>query len=446
MAMLVSDDFGIDRNLTNNLNYIGQTFGEDSHLITSLLCFIAWKHRNQLFNCGVLDPYEFGRLSCYKAGYLRRRHQSPAQLERMKEKDIQRLYQLQENDPLDFSVHVFDNILENALYLLYTRSITYPGNHVIYKMTNGNELHKVNIEKITILKHLKIIFHKSKTGKGKDKIYYEYELDQSFVHNLSLYYLNCNLQSFVMLRKKRLDTLYLYLKNLREYFIYQNKASDIVSFSTLCEMAQLNRADVRMRKQDLIKAFKVLSEYANFPVQLSFMPSERGFYLPLVTFPKACKPCPESLITERQNLLYLNFLRHLMASFKTKYDYYLYKDTAVLPILINYVRECTKDEIRTIYSLSQIATFKKLTDKAVSKFEEFYLKILKIKTPEQLFRLFVTENGLVTLSGLKRKYSEVNKVSDEYKKNLGWRYNLQLFAEKENYAIFQINSEIYLCR
>lgn len=444
--MLERDDFGIDRNLTNNLNYIRQAFGEDSHLITSLLCFIAWKHRNQLFHVGILDPYEFSKMSCYQPGYLRRKHNSPAQLERMKEKDIRRLYLMQENNPLDFSVHIFDNLLENALYLLYTRSITYPGNHVIYQLNDGNELHKVNLEKITFFRQLKIIWHRSKSGKGKDKIYYEYELDQSFVHNLSLYYLNCNLQSFVILRKKRLDTLYLFVKNLREYFIYHNKVSDVVSFQTLCEVAQLNRADVRMRKQDLIKAFKVLSEFANFPIQLSFVPSDKGFYLPLIIFPEACKPTPDALIAERQHLLYLNFLRYLMSSFKDRFDYFLYKELDILPILIKYIKECTQDNLRTVYCQAQITTFRKLTDKAVSKFDDFYLKLLKVNTPEQLFRLFVSENIPITFSGLQRKYTEVRQVSEDYKKNLGWRFNLQTFADKENYKVFEIGNDIYLCR
>ena len=439
------DIFSLDRNLTNNITYINQTYGSDGHLITSLLCYIAWKHRHQLFNIGILDPVEFGIVTGYKAGYLRRKHDSPAQLERMKERDIACLYKLQEASPCDGNVHIFDNILENALYLLFSRSITYPGHHIIYQLSDKEELHKVEVEKITFLKKLKIIWHKSK--RGKSKVYYEYELDDSFVFNLSLYYLNCDLSSLVVLRKKRLDTLYLYIKNLREYFIYANKTSDSVSFQTLCMVAQINRSDTRMRKQDLIHAFRTLSEFANFEIILSFAPvDESGYYIPIITFPDVTKPSQDFLIYERQHILYLNFMRILSDKFKSLHDYFFYKDEDVFEVLMNFIHECSKQEIFDIYSNAQIQTFKKLSDKAPAKFEEFYLKLLKANKPLKLYHLFVIETSTITLAKLKNSYRIVNKVSEEYQKQLGWRFHLSEFAEKENYKIFYIGNDIYLCK
>lgn len=435
--------FRLDRNLSNNIMYLHQAFGEDTYIISSLLCFIAWKHKHQLFNVGVLDPTEFGRMCKFQPGYLRRRHPAPAQLERLSIQEKERLYRKQEEYPDNFAYRVYDSILENALYMLYTRAIAYPGNHVMYREC-GSEIQKVEIEKITFFKHLRIVFHRSK---GKCKIFYEYELDESFVHNLNQYYLVCNLSSFVKLRKKRLDTLYLFIKNLREYFRLQNKCSDFVNFNLLCELARINRKDKRMRKQDLKHAFEVLGTLATFQVKLSFLPlsPEQPFYISIIDFPDLQAWSEEQVISEKQDILFLNFVRLICVLFKKKHDYFSYMYEELIEIVLEFVRSNDRNVIQKIYIDSQILTFKKLSPKSSIKFEDFYAKLIRVKTLEDLKSLFVIK-PVITYRFLQQKYEFVGEVSEEYKRKLGWLTDLRNYAKNNNYTMFTIGDNIYLCK
>ena len=434
--------FRLDRNLTNNINYLKLAFGDDTYLVISILCYIAWKHNNMLFHVGVFDTVEFAKLCKFERGFLRRRHPAPAQLERLSENDKIKLYKMQEQDPVMY--RVFDSLLENALYLLYTRAIAYPSTHIIYAL-NMSEIQKIKIDKITFFKRLQIVFQKSK--KGKKKIYYEYELDESCVHNLSQYYLVCNLDVFAQLRKKGLDSLYLYIKNLREYYIYRGKKSDSVNFNSLCEVAKLNRSNVRMRKQDLIHAFAKLSTLADFEVILTFLPlTETGqLYVPVVTFPALTCRLEEDVILEKQNILFLNFSRLLCESFKEKHDYYMYKDELLINILIQSIRENSREKVLEIYLLAQVLTFKKLSSRSKEKFDEFYCRLLRVKTLEEIKELFAT-NIILTKQFLDRKFDFVGEVTEEYTMKLGWERNLNEYAQKHGYLIYQIGSKIYLCK
>lgn len=437
--------FRLDRNLSNNVTYLHQTFGEDMHIITSLLCYIAWKHKYQLFDIGILDPIEFGRLCKFEPGYLRRRHPAPAQLERMNGEEIKMLYKLQAQDPYNCAYRVYDSILENALYLLYTRAIVYPGKHIIYQV-DGDEIRKVDINKITFFKHLRIVFHRSKYGKYK--IFYEYELDASFVHNLNQYYLICNLTAFVDLRKKRLDVLYLYIKNLREYFRLQDKSSDIVSFTTLCELAKIKRKDKRMRKQDLIHAFQTLALLSTFKVELTFLPlsPEQRFYISVISFPGLRTWSEEDIIKEKQDILFLNFTRLICERYKEKHDYFTCLQEELIDIIIKFVKTNEKECIYRIYASAQILTFKKLSPKAEQKFGDFYNKLLRVKLFDDFKALFVLDQPVITFESLQKKYDFVGEVSEEYKIRLGWQTDLKKYASDNQYTIFTLGDRIYLCK
>ena len=153
----------------------------------------------------------------------------------------------------------------------------------------------------------------------------------------------------------------------------------------------------------------------------------------------------EDVILEKQNILFLNFSRLLCESFKEKHDYYMYKDELLINILIQSIRENSREKVLEIYLLAQVLTFKKLSSRSKEKFDEFYCRLLRVKTLEEIKELFAT-NITLTKQFLDRKYDFVGEVTEEYTMKLGWERNLNEYAQKHGYLIYQIGSKIYLCK
>jgi hypothetical protein len=246
-----------------------------------------------LFGFGTLDPKRFAAELNYTEGYLRKKHPNPAQLQKLTEEEITSLYEQEAKKP---ALKVFDSYLENALYILHTTTLRFSraAKEVLFekgttKYTNISESYVLLPKLITT----------TLKGKGSPKILFNYDINENFITNLSLYFLKFNKESLITLRRAGLDDLYLYLKNFKETLQERGKTSAAIdrtlNFNHLCTIARIpflkkdgtefkNPRDI---KKKLIEAFNTINRQTDLKFEVKWgksVPTSRWKYLPSFYF------------------------------------------------------------------------------------------------------------------------------------------------------------------
>lgn len=308
--------FRLDKNVAHNIRDF-RAFDEDKQLIKALITYFSYSLQNDLFGYGILDPHEFSRKMGFTPNYLRSKHPNPACFKEMTPSEIEETYRTQERYPEHREYRVFDSIFENALYLLRYNRVKYTSSGVSFKQ-EGNEYVKISLDEIQFLSELSIVFKKTKSG---TKIFYTYRLTDSFINNISNYYLKSKIDSLKILRQPGLDELYLYLKNLMTTFALQGKCSDMSSFDLLCELAYINSKDASDRKTRLNNAFKILNEKTEIKVKLNWLRTGKSkfAYIPEVEFDReqlTLLTDNDSINKERKSIFFTNLHYELSQGYR----------------------------------------------------------------------------------------------------------------------------------
>ncbi|MDR2916532.1 MAG: hypothetical protein LBV74_17175 [Tannerella sp.] len=299
---LIRIDKNIAKNvdiLTDNQDKLKGLSNEDKNLIKNIIYFLCLKRQNDIFGFGRLDPYEFARDFGYNPKSFWRKHPDPVQLNGLNNDEKERLYELQQQD---FKHHIYDSVFENALYWLHTNVLQFKrgGKDVVI---NNETVSFVESKSYVLLPEISIFMR----NEGKNKYFYTYTVDNKFIENLSLYYLNCNRQSLIALRKSSTDDLYVFLSNVRASIVEElrnSKASAYngsINFEFLCNVAQISRftkTDIegnesvkeipaKKRKQLLINALRRINDETECKFEVTWKKktaTDRWAYLPVFDF------------------------------------------------------------------------------------------------------------------------------------------------------------------
>jgi len=368
--------FRLDKNVAHNIRDF-RAFEEDKQLIKALITYFSYSLQNDLFGYGILDPYEFSKKMGFSSSYLRSKHQNPECFKDMTASEIEAIYQNQERYPQNKEYRIFDSILENALYLLRYNRVKYTSSGVSFKQ-EGNEYVKISLDEIQFLSELSIVFKKSKSG--SDKVFYTYRLTDSFINNISNYYLKSQIDSLKVLRKPGLDELYLYLKNLMTTFALQDKTSDMSSFDLLCELAYIKSKEPSDRKKYLNNSFKILNEKSEIKVKLNWLRTGKSkyAYIPEIEFDKEQLKLitDNDSINKERKIIFINNLHYELTQGYRREVFINDLGQAIDPdSLFRWIRQKKSGamELSTYFDMAIIKSFKKSNDwnfKAKNKFFE----------------------------------------------------------------------------
>jgi len=241
----------IGKNTVHNYNNFEKYGTKDADIIRALLLYLSLKYQNDLFGFGILDPSLFAKEMGFDYKGLLKKHKNPHQFKDLSSEEINYFYELESKDPL--KNHLFDNLFENALYILFRDNLIFQ-NFYSKKSLMGK---KSSLKSVQIITELKILFSSQKGGK---KYLYNLKLSKEFLNNISTYFLNTNIKTFISLRKSNNDGLYLYLSNLLQEMKGNFIEEKYLSFDLLCIKAKIKNKIEKSKKYNLTKALNKLKE------------------------------------------------------------------------------------------------------------------------------------------------------------------------------------------
>jgi len=355
--------FRLDKNVAHNIRDF-RAFDEDKQIIKALISFFAFNLQHDLFGYGKLDPSEFAKLMGYSPNYLRSKHPNPACLKDMSKKEIEKIYKSQENYPDHKEYRIFDSVLENALYILRYNRVRYTSKGTTFQL-NGENLTKISLDEVQFLTELSIVFKTTKSG--QTKVIYTYKLADSFINNISNYYLKSNKDSLKMLRKPGLDELYLYLKNLITTFALQDTHKGFSSFKLLCDLAYINIENPPDRKKKLSQAFQKINEKTELDVCLNWHKdgSSKYAYTPEIEYSheQISEIKNGSSIREERATIFMQNLRYELTQAYRRDVFVNDLGQSIEPeLLLKWMQDKNHNELSIYFDLAVIKTYKKLPD------------------------------------------------------------------------------------
>jgi len=241
----------IGKNTVHNYNNFEKYGTKDADIIRALLLYFSLKYQNDLFGFGTLDPSVFAKEMGFDYKGLLKKHKNPHQFKDLSKKEVEYFYELESKEPL--KNHLFDNLFENALYILFRDNLIFQ-NFYSKKSLMGK---KSSLKSVQIITELEILFSSQKGGK---KYFYNFKLSEEFLNNISTYFLNTNIKTFVSLRKSNNDGLYLYLSNVLQEMKGSFIEEKYLNFDLLCIKGKINNKVEKSKKYNLTKALNKLKE------------------------------------------------------------------------------------------------------------------------------------------------------------------------------------------
>lgn len=354
--------FRLDKNIAHNIRDF-RAFDEDKQIIKALITYFAYNLQTDLFGYGILDPASFGKKMGFSTNWLRSKHPNPACLKDMSKKEVAKTYHNQEAFPNHKEYRIFDSILENALYILRYNRIRYTSSASSFQK-DGEHLTKISLDEVQFLSELSIVFRRTKAG--RTKIVYTYRLADSFINNISNYYLKSNTESLKVLRKPSLDELYLYLKNLMTTFAVKGLIREFSNFKLLCDLAYISDAEPKHRKKRLTQAFVKIASQTELNVALNWHKNgARYAYTPEIEFQQEdISNMKESstINTERQKILLHNINYELTKAYRGHVMVNDMGQTIDPDDLLRWLKQKKSNELSIYLDLAVINTFKELPD------------------------------------------------------------------------------------
>ena len=307
----LSSSFRIDKYIVNDIHDFnlqirlqndgaGDAFDCDDRLVRNIIYSIANDYEHNLLCFGHLDPVKFAKQWSYDAAYLRHRVERPYQLQHMDVTEVasyrKRLAEgIKESDG---DGRVWDTQLENALYILSSRPISF-NRYGEFSVDKDGEKENVEVKShvtFTLLSNL------SAFRGAHGKTYYVYTLNENFEKNLTRYYIRGEKTSLIALRSCGLDSLYLYLANLRSNLALDKKTSTtpglLPDMDYLCRLADIPfttkdglAVAQKTRKYQLMRALERIDRESNLNISVTWLDGDgsernrgKGAYTPVITF------------------------------------------------------------------------------------------------------------------------------------------------------------------
>lgn len=300
VAMISPTSFRIDNNIIRDIYNFNEQIGVDERLVRNIIYSVAEDYEHSLFGFGTIDPAVFAERWEYDPSYLRKRVLNPYQLGEMGEADIREYREriraadgTKQSDDLG-DERIWDTHLENAIYILANKPFNFDtyGKFVVINPANHEEKCVKTHASFTLFSSISAA--KRKNG----KTVYTYTLNENFERNLTRYYIRGERESLLRLRGCSLDSLYLYLSNLKANLALEEQYTTSPqtggpSFEHLCNLAGIPGKtkegidyQPKKRKQLLNRALEKINALTElkFSVKWGSAYGARGAYYPIFTF------------------------------------------------------------------------------------------------------------------------------------------------------------------
>ena len=296
-GILSSTSFRIDKYIVGDICNFNSQIDADERLVRNIIYSVAEDYEHSLFGFGQIDPAVFAERWQYDPSYLRKRVDQPFQLRDMSEEAVEQYRHrlaagIREDGQGD--ERVWDTHLENAMYMLANKPFNFNsyGQFVIES--------NVNNKLVSVKQHTSFTLFTSigAVRRGRGKVIYTYTLNENFEKNLTKYYIRGERDSLLKLRGCGLDSLYLYLSNLKINLALMKRS--MVSpdtggpgFNRLCDIAGIpafTKAGLpyepKKRKQALIDAMKKITDTTELHFTLGWKKGAgaRAAYMPVIDF------------------------------------------------------------------------------------------------------------------------------------------------------------------
>lgn len=287
--------FRIDKCLVSDIHNFNEQINADDHLIRNIIYSVAEDYEHSLFGYGSLDPAVFARRWQYDPSYLRRRVEHPYQLREMSSEDVARYRERVAKSRADGEVgddRIWDTRLEDAMYILSNKPFNFDSYGEFVTDKDGRQRRTKTHASFTLFTAIRAV------PCGRGKTVYAYTLNENFEKNLTQYYIRGERQSLLTLRRRELDSLYLYLTNLKINLALDRRSRSTMGdscadFSLLCSIAAIpaetrdgRPVEAKRRKQLLMDAVEQVNENTELSVELSWTKADgaRAAYVPIFYF------------------------------------------------------------------------------------------------------------------------------------------------------------------
>lgn len=260
---------------TENINQLYSISSD--HIAESILYHICYEHQYNLFGFGRIDPEQFGNFFGFSRQYLFQKHENPYQ--KMILRSASESKTKKSRAKIDGVTVNYGNRLENSLFILANlplficRTLIDDNNKIVRKM-----------EPVRILKNIYI-----EQDKRTGKLFYTYELEESFRRNLSTLYLTSNTRSLINLRKSGYAPIYQYLLSLKDELFRAGEttttAENTPTFDYLCKLANIKNREPKYMKRDLNSVFKKINKETELEFSVDWIRyNSTEKYTPIITF------------------------------------------------------------------------------------------------------------------------------------------------------------------
>lgn len=308
----------IDKNIAQNVTGFIEQYAEDGILMRDIILYLCHLSINvpqqSLFNALTLDLPDFAKEFNYKVDNLQRLHSNPTHVEHLRRS--RELDKYREMERVDNKFHIFETVIENALYRLLVEPFRLPRETDYLSRTSGTDndiktefFSKVSLKVVPLLTAVNYykILGETKRYRGT----YECVLGNEFKHTLAQYFAQLSIKELVKLRQPKVDSLYIYLCSLKDTLASSGNQHTELNFNYLLKQADIKIDTVsnpRLAKQKLIKKFELLRN-TDLQVVLSwsFTTDARSKYIPVITFDQSDAMTPDERKAEMRAYWYDRF-------------------------------------------------------------------------------------------------------------------------------------------
>ena len=358
-----------------NVAYNSQDFaiyGEDENLIKNMVVYMAHMYNTDLFGFRKLDPADFAKKMGYNSrSGLFEKVENFAQLKKLGKKRIDELRAE--------GKFIWETRFENCLYRLSTEAMTFSYGG---KTPKGETY--AGITSVLFLRDIEVYYDE----KNKKKKYYMFKPSDDFITNLSRYYLKIDINAFSSLRKAGLQSLYLFLANLKDTVRLKGSSEAATPhFNLLCKLAGINSQRASNRKQYLKQALDKIGKtdpLLRMNVVWKKENAQTGYgYKPLILFERSNDTEGfKSRYEESKDILNMTVRRFLLDFFEKTYKEWYDRDAPAYFAKWLNNKEKDREARKKIYVAAQLHCFNRKVDPE-SKEVYTFLDTLTAEVPIQ---------------------------------------------------------------
>lgn len=355
----------IDNVFSQSMCSIDEQFGSDAALLKSLVLFFHNEVQNNVYGIGFFDVRRFANMMGYSISSLEHKHPNPAQLSGKSVEERARMYELEKNSPEKNKI--WDSNLENALFILASRSVVLSYDQPIEDSNGSSEYLSTGLSSQRYLKGVQMIFKSESKNSTVVKKIYLYELESDFIDKTLRLYQYIDISMAPYLQRKNLENIFFLLSNRVSYMLYIMSEKGVkksdgfyddtysIYFSRAKRLFNCNSSVERENKRKIDRKMKelvsLLSNYSNFKISFTWekeTPNSSYSYLLVIKISISMmfiKSGEEKALNKERALNELCCIELYHSVFKDIYSDYYYQGTVISKAesYVNWLNDDEKD-------------------------------------------------------------------------------------------------------